>query len=426
MNFFRKLSDIFLRTDTPPTLRSIKKSNPFIVPENYFNSLENSIMQYVQTNSPAIEPKYPNTNKISLIKTIASVVFVVAIPILLYLTITKNIEIFEKHSEIDSINSKHIISKSDKIAYTQSTDNKRIETIINIDNNSNFRQSNKTRQTETLSLINVPSDNQEVVDADKYRNISTANIDDTTNVITSQQTPNQNELLNNFIALPQEIFPAEICEEEAFVLQAPELHHSFQYRWSIGKTTSSIKIEQSGVYTLEIFQSDCPENRQFYTTKVSIIPAPINAMKSIQTLCYGSTLTLEASIQNINDYQLFWNTDKYSKSLTIDEPGLYILTINGCKTYYDSVLVTLDHCDIKIPNSFTPNNDGINDIFYIHGIEKHEPVLLHIYDRNGFLVFSSNNYQNNWNAENTTDGTYYYIFKFNDGIQKHGTVTIFR
>jgi gliding motility-associated-like protein len=55
---------------------------------------------------------------------------------------------------------------------------------------------------------------------------------------------------------------------------------------------------------------------------------------------------------------------------------------------------------LTIPNSFTPNNDGLNDFFYINFPEYINTCEINIYSRWGNLVFSSNNLQFKW------DGTY--------------------
>ena len=75
---------------------------------------------------------------------------------------------------------------------------------------------------------------------------------------------------------------------------------------------------------------------------------------------------------------------------------------------------------VEIPNGFTPDGDGINDVFEIVGIEKYPNNELIIYNRWGNVVFQTVNYQNNWSGnsistlnivnEELPTGTYFYIF----------------
>ncbi len=70
---------------------------------------------------------------------------------------------------------------------------------------------------------------------------------------------------------------------------------------------------------------------------------------------------------------------------------------------------------ILVPNIFTPNGDGKNDLFVFKNLENFPNSSLLIYDRWGVKVFENSNYQNNWNGKflstnrDVVDGTYYYI-----------------
>ncbi|HEY0895692.1 MAG TPA: gliding motility-associated C-terminal domain-containing protein [Sphingobacteriaceae bacterium] len=67
--------------------------------------------------------------------------------------------------------------------------------------------------------------------------------------------------------------------------------------------------------------------------------------------------------------------------------------------------------DVKIPNIFTPNGDGTNDVFEIRGITKYAENKLTIVNRWGDMVYQKNNYQNDWDGNSLLDGTYFYILE---------------
>lgn len=72
--------------------------------------------------------------------------------------------------------------------------------------------------------------------------------------------------------------------------------------------------------------------------------------------------------------------------------------------------------DLFIPNVFTPNDDGSNDVFFIRNLPQ-EPSQnqLTITNRWGKTIFESDNYQNNWDGTGASDGIYFYSLKvFND------------
>lgn len=66
---------------------------------------------------------------------------------------------------------------------------------------------------------------------------------------------------------------------------------------------------------------------------------------------------------------------------------------------------------LRIPNIFTPNGDGINDLFEIVGIELFTENELYVFNRWGAEVFHRRNYQSNWDGSNLNEGTYYYVLR---------------
>ena len=64
---------------------------------------------------------------------------------------------------------------------------------------------------------------------------------------------------------------------------------------------------------------------------------------------------------------------------------------NGCKAR-DSILVLVNfEGQAFVPNAFSPNDDGINDVFYVLGKCVSEVKLLRVFDRWGEMVFEKSN-----------------------------------
>ncbi|KQX13532.1 gliding motility-associated C-terminal domain-containing protein [Flavobacterium sp. Root420] len=95
-------------------------------------------------------------------------------------------------------------------------------------------------------------------------------------------------------------------------------------------------------------------------------------------------------------------------------------------------VVSLDGCQIKVLNGFSPNGDGKNARFYIQGLECYPDNTVEIYNRWGVLVFDIDHYNNEDRAfvgisagratVKQTDGlpvgTYFYILKYKDSASK--------
>ncbi|RZK72807.1 MAG: T9SS type B sorting domain-containing protein, partial [Pedobacter sp.] len=83
----------------------------------------------------------------------------------------------------------------------------------------------------------------------------------------------------------------------------------------------------------------------------------------------------------------------------------------GYSTNVATVTLNSNFFEIKVPNLFTPNGDGINDVFEIRGLNQYGENQLQIVNRWGNEVFHATNYQNNWTGEGLNEGTYYYLLR---------------
>ena len=96
---------------------------------------------------------------------------------------------------------------------------------------------------------------------------------------------------------------------------------------------------------------------------------------------------------------------------------------NGC-TAMDSVHIRIEGCDnIWIPNAFTPNGDGLNDVFMPKG-KCMISYTMYIFDRWGSLIYSTNDSQP-WNGRVhgnlVQEDTYIYMLVITDSYFKQHT-----
>lgn len=123
------------------------------------------------------------------------------------------------------------------------------------------------------------------------------------------------------------------------------------------------------------------------------------------------------------------NNDAFVSSLgeiiteLVDVYSVLAWTIdNGvCGSTSDTVTFTLKDCEtLKIPDAFSPNGDGVNDVFYIPNIEYYPNNRLQIFNRWGALVYEGAPYKNDWDGRSTHSATigeelpvsaYYYVLR---------------
>jgi gliding motility-associated-like protein len=140
------------------------------------------------------------------------------------------------------------------------------------------------------------------------------------------------------------------------------------------------------------------------------------------------------------DAQLDDNGNPGTKILTVDQYGKYRVQISTCGLVDERTFAFFCGLD-DIPNVFSPNNDGKNDIFYIPGLNKeiYSSSTIYIYNRWGNLVYQNKEFGLNgswWKGKDSTgkelpSDTYFYeLVLFNsanqlDEIHK-GNVSLFR
>ncbi|MGJ3235396.1 gliding motility-associated C-terminal domain-containing protein [Marivirga sp.] len=179
-------------------------------------------------------------------------------------------------------------------------------------------------------------------------------------------------------------------------------------------------------------QGLCPQTTPPGTAKV--VPyEPIDAGNDI-SIREGDTRILEAT----NGTNFIWRNDvsiqsdvrnariqvSPKKTTTFIVDGL---TINGCPDV-DSVTVIV-RPPVLPPNVFSPNGDGVNDVWELPAIEEYPDAEIKIYNRWGKELFFSIGYNEPWNGffngELLPPGVYYYVIDLKDGYEAvTGTITI--
>ena len=209
------------------------------------------------------------------------------------------------------------------------------------------------------------------------------------------------------------------------------------YLWSNGSTESSITVS-GGTYILQISLDGCPGTSAPYTVTPGSDPEAAFTTDPVSPQGIGTTVDFfdESTITGGQIVSWEWTfgnenntSSQQSPSNTFITPGTYpimlVITANdGCTDTLIQNFVILPE-DIIIPNVFTPNNDGHNDLFVIENVEFFGNDLV-VYNRWGQKVLEAHNYRNNWRASDVPDGTYFYTLRLENGNDYSGHVTIIR
>jgi gliding motility-associated-like protein len=129
-----------------------------------------------------------------------------------------------------------------------------------------------------------------------------------------------------------------------------------------------------------------------------------------------------------------WSTGETGAKLTVSGTGIYgvTATLGNCKDS-DEIAITVDpylcNCRAYIPNSFSPNNDGINDIWTFSTTCITLMKEASIYDRWGNLVYHNSSNEISWDgrhyktSENLVAGVYTCIIRYS--VDENGYTTEF-
>ena len=186
-----------------------------------------------------------------------------------------------------------------------------------------------------------------------------------------------------------------VCEFDT--LHFDVLNTDAYYFWSTGSTDPAIDVYATGRYAVEVTNGYCFARD---TVNVRFEPYPAPVKEPLMVTCFmvpNTVVQLDAGTPGSN---YLWSTGERTQRIDVTEYGWYTVEITGephCTTL-DSVLVD-EYCPPQffIPNSFTPNADGKNDVFAVYSHSVRSELFL-IYDRWGNVIFRSNEPQPVWDG----------------------------
>ncbi len=214
----------------------------------------------------------------------------------------------------------------------------------------------------------------------------------------------------------------------------------YTFLWNTNDTTTSLANLSSGSYDITVSDN-------LGCMRTAEIPVAAEGLRVISTVkpvtCPGipnGAITLEVTGGRM-PYSFLWSNAATTPALVSISDGNYSVTVSdpdGCSGT-DNMVVTVDttagiDCDeLTIYDVFSPNGDGVNDLWVIDGLHNYPANEVQIFNRWGGLVYEARPYDNTWDGrskkgEHLPVATYYYIFKLNDaeGTIKSGHVNLVR
>lgn len=206
--------------------------------------------------------------------------------------------------------------------------------------------------------------------------------------------PNADTILIDQLMRPEVTILYDSSQCKSVYLKRPPAQNGVEYLWSTGDTGEVIEVFVKGKYGLVAKNKFCSITKNINVDKLS---TPEVDLGQDTGFCHSSQIILSCNDGN----EFLWNTGAVTRSVKIMNKGTYWVTIkrNGC-TASDTIVVT-DDCDVLyfIPNAFSPNSDGMNDVFKVGG-ENIQWVDMDIYNQWGEKIAEESGINPYW------DGTF--------------------
>jgi gliding motility-associated-like protein len=205
-------------------------------------------------------------------------------------------------------------------------------------------------------------------------------------------------------------------------------NHAYSYSWNNG-----ISMDSAGPFVVST-----PPNQYICTItdgcgyiltdtlNISVRPSPVSSFSpSPDTISGGGFVNFVNFTSGANKY--YWNlgdNNMASDTAPFHEyniAGIYTVTLISVNSYGCSDTLTKDVYvteQLMVPNVFTPNGDGINDVFQINAGSM-QAFDIQIFNRWGQKIFESPSPNINWTGRSSSGvmeeaGTYYYIIQATD------------
>jgi gliding motility-associated-like protein len=202
------------------------------------------------------------------------------------------------------------------------------------------------------------------------------------------------------------------------VLQADTSRINWLWNFGNGKTSIAQnpqpqKYDSAGIYPIQLIVTNSSGCADTVTKTVLIYPLPLIDAGPDKSILVGQSVALTPTGSPVVDY--VWNPTTQLSCIncyaTIASPkntttyNIKVTDANGCINS-DKVTITVlcNDKNIFIPNTFSPNNDGVNDWFYPRGIGLFKIQSIRIFNRWGEMVFQKANITPNdpvsgWNGK---------------------------
>lgn len=224
-------------------------------------------------------------------------------------------------------------------------------------------------------------------------------------------------------SLPVQTYYLGYCVGDSVLLTARPAQ---QYIWNNSSTQQTQVVKQAATYYVTGNTLGCLTTDTFHVSEHTL---PTIAGLKDTVVCFDDIKKIELDAGLHNTY-LWQPTGETTRTIYSTMAMLYNLTVtdtNGCKSSQQVAVNEQCNLQLYVPNAFSPNNDGVNEIFKI-SINPNHIKQFEVYNRWGQLI--AQNQTGTWDGKDAPQGVYVIILYYiNDNGQEQrysGNVTLMR
>ncbi len=445
--------------------------------KNKFDNFSETPPDYIFDNVKSDFSKIKYSNPAKFVKLASLIGATAVISTIILLNIFNNSPVLDNKQQNKS--DKNIITE-------QITNNNNTENINIVNNdNTKHNNNNQTEITETTinktingNRFNIKIKNSQIISSsndliiskdETYFYIKTNNygvqklslkqnnkivnyiIDFKEQINNNNNITTNNKVYNNTTNNKQTTNNVKSDFNATFIIKSPTCYNNngniytivnndtYTFVWNDNSKEQNRRNIKSGKYSVTITNSQNTQKTYELTVndsgivKAAIMHEELSLQINYPIYFINKTTIDNQNIKDLFDYTIYWNFGDKTTSTelnpehTYTTPGNYKVTLKvtskeGCSdsaTYTD---IVIPKTIINIPNAFTPNGDGINDIFKLNvkSVKSFECIIL---DKTGKQIYKWTNPEDGWdgkiNGNNmANDGIYYYVAKGYDSNNK--------
>jgi gliding motility-associated-like protein len=173
------------------------------------------------------------------------------------------------------------------------------------------------------------------------------------------------------------------------------------YHWNTGATSRFLDVQGSADLSVRVTNGYCANEDSIAVRFVSL---PDHAGQDVLITCFEDPRNVLTLLGSTSGTLFDWSTGDTTRNIQVREFGAYtVIATNPPRCETVDTITVMEYCPprVFIPNSFTPDGDGVNDLFFpvVYNVIA---VELSVFDRWGEEIFTMHGDQGGWDG--TLDG----------------------